>query len=338
MNHRFLVFTLLVLSACPLRADEAKQTAAVRAAIVKALPLIQKGAAGHRAQRTCFACHHQGIPILALTTARSRGFAIDEEDLQKHLRFINEFLDKNRANYLKGRGQGGQVDTAGYALWTLEMGGWKANPTTAAVAEYLLLYNKELDHWRLTSNRPPSEVSPFTTNYLAVRALQTFGTPEQRERVDERLPKIRAWLAKAPVKDTEDHVFRLWALKRVGAEPREILAASLELLKLQQDSGGWGQRTAMAPDAYATGTVLAVLHQAAELAPTDPAYQRGVRFLLTSQQDDGSWHVRSRSKPFQTYFESGFPHGKDQFISLAASAWATAALAWSLPPVEVSGP
>jgi hypothetical protein len=37
--------------------------------------------------------------------------------------------------------------------------------------------------------------------------------------------------------------------------------------------------------------------------------------------------VKSRSKPFQPYYESGFPHAKDQFISIAASGWATAALA-----------
>ena len=55
-------------------------------------------------------------------------------------------------------------------------------------------------------------------------------------------------------------------------------------------------------------------------------YQRGVKFLLGDQLEDGSWHVRSRSKPFQTYYESGFPHGKDQFISMHASSWATLAL------------
>jgi len=103
----------------------------IREAVTKALPLIQKGAAGHTEKRTCFACHNQGVPMLALTTARSRGLAIDEEELQKQLKFINTFLEKNRANYLKGQGQGGAVDTAGYALWTLELGGWKPNATTA---------------------------------------------------------------------------------------------------------------------------------------------------------------------------------------------------------------
>src|SRR5207302_7646882 len=113
-------------------------------------------------------CHNQAIPILALTTARSRGFPLRDEELQKHARFIADFLAKNRTNYLKGMGQGGQVDMAGYALWTLELAGWKPDRTTAAVAEYFLLYNHDLEHWRVTSNRPPSEASPFTANYLAV--------------------------------------------------------------------------------------------------------------------------------------------------------------------------
>jgi hypothetical protein len=46
---------------------------------------------------------------------------------------------------------------------------------------------------------------------------------------------------------------------------------------------------------------------------------------------DGTWLVKSRSHPFQTYFESGFPHGPDQFISVAASGWATAALVLACP-------
>ncbi|HEY2933306.1 MAG TPA: hypothetical protein VGK99_16315 [Acidobacteriota bacterium] len=60
---------------------------------------------------------------------------------------------------------------------------------------------------------------------------------------------------------------------------------------------------------------------------TDQVYRRGIRFLLNTQLEDGSWYVRSRSMPFQPFFESGFPHGHDQWISAAASNWATMALA-----------
>jgi hypothetical protein len=104
-----------------------------------------------------------------------------------------------------------------------------------------------------------------------------------------------------------------------------------ELVRSQREDGGWGQTDAMDSDAYATGSALVALHQAGGLPTGDPVYQRGVAYLLKTQRDDGSWLVHTRSKPFQTYYESGFPHGKDQFISMAASAWATAALALACP-------
>jgi hypothetical protein len=337
MTRRCLPVAAVLLSlAAPAAATEPSPTAKeVRAAVVRALPLIEKGAAGHKAQRTCFACHHQAIPLLAMTTARGRGVAVNEEEIQKHLLFIAKFLSTNRANYLKGRGQGGAVDTAGYALWTLEMGDWRHDKTTSAVAEYVLLYRKDLDHWLTTSNRPPSEVSPFTTTYLAVRGLQTFGTPEQKERIAKRLGQARTWLTKAPARDTEDRVFRLWALKRIGADAEQVRRAARELLKGQRPDGGWAQKGGMESDAYATGSALVALHRAGGLATDDPAYQRGLKYLLGTQREDGTWYVRSRSRPFQVYFESGFPHGKDQFISLAASGWATTALALALPAAEV---
>ncbi len=56
-----------------------------------------------------------------------------------------------------------------------------------------------------------------------------------------------------------------------------------------------------------------------------------MRYLVDTQLEDGSWHVVTRAKPFQTYFETGFPHGKDQFISIAASSWATLALVLTIP-------
>jgi hypothetical protein len=269
--------------------------------------------------------------MLAFTTARARGFAVRDEDLNKQTEFIAAFLERNRDDYREGRGQGGQVDTASYALLTLELGGWKPDATTEAVVEYLLLRDKDRDHWRTTSHRPPSEESDFTPTYLAIRALRRWGTDAQKERIARRIDTARGWLSKAKAADTEDRVFRLLALRAAGADDKEVRPAAEELLRAQRKDGGWGQTDAMDSDAYATGSALVALQQAGGLATSDPAYRRGVAFLLNSQQDDGSWLVRSRSKPFQTYYESGFPHGKDQFISMAASGWAATALALALP-------
>src|SRR4051812_937103 len=165
MRH-ILVNAILLTTALRASATEPSPKE-IRAAVEKALPLLQKGAAGHMANRTCFACHNQALPVLALTKARERGLPVDAAAVDKNLKFIADFLDRNRDNYRKGQGQGGAVDTAGYALWTLALGGWRSDQTTDAVSEYLLLYQKGKDHWQTATNRPPSETSPFTTSYLA---------------------------------------------------------------------------------------------------------------------------------------------------------------------------
>src|SRR5205085_6426501 len=140
--------------------------------------------------------------------------------------------------------------------------------------------------------------------YLSLRALRRWATPEQKDIVAKRIDAARGWLLKTPAKDTEDRVFRLWGLRAAGVDEKSLGQAVQELLRSQRPDGGWAQTPTMASDAYATGSALVVLHEAGGLATDDSAYRRGVAFLINGQQADGSWHVRSRSKPFQTYFES----------------------------------
>jgi hypothetical protein len=86
------------------------------------------------------------------------------------------------------------------------------------------------------------------------------------------------------------------------------------------------QSATLASDAYATGQALVALRESGVLKTSDTAYRKGAQFLIRTQLEDGSWYVRSRSITFQPYFESGFPHGHDQFISAAATNWAAMAL------------
>lgn len=337
-----LFATLGLAIACFVGAVRAADTAAhapttehIKAAIVKSLPLLTTAARGSMEKRErCFTCHNQGLPIMALATAQSRGFKIDTEELQKQLKFTADFLAKNQTNYVAGKGQGGQVDTAGYALWALENGGWKPDGTTAAVSEYLLRWQKELEHWRPQSRRPPTEQSLFTSTHAALRGMKSFGTPEQRERIGQRTEQVRAWLLKTPAQDTEDRVFRLRALHVAGAAEPDLRKAAQELLQTQRADGGWEQLADMQTDAYATSTAIVALHQTGALATTDEAYRKGLRYLLSKQLADGSWLVASRSKPIQSYFESGYPHGTNQFISISAASWATTALTLALPEVR----
>jgi N-acyl-D-amino-acid deacylase len=303
----------------------------VTGAITKALPLLVKGGRGHMDKRNCFGCHNQGAPILALTTARSRGFNVRREDVHDQLEFIDDFLSLKREEYRKGLSLGGKADTAGYALATLEWGGWKPNVTTETIVEFLLHYQADLSHWAPLNHRPPSQGSHFTTTYWGVRALRVWGTGKQKERIARRLEAVRGWLEEAPAFDTEDRVFRLRALQEVGVKGKMLDDAVQDLVRTQHDDGGWGQLDELRSDAYATATALVALHQSRGRATNDKVYQRGVAWLLKNQRADGTWLVHTRSRPLQKYFESGFPHGKHQFISMAATGWAVTALALTIP-------
>jgi hypothetical protein len=176
-------------------------------------------------ERQCFSCHNQGIPILALTTARDRGFAVRSEDVRNQLEYIVEHVGRDLANTRKNKDQSVSANRAGSALATLEHGGWKADATTEGLVEYLLEYNKDLDHWAPIHDRPPSQGSHFGATYFALRGLRAWGMAAQKERIAKRTALVRGWLLKAKPQDTEDHVSRLHALHEVGVQGKVLQEA-----------------------------------------------------------------------------------------------------------------
>ena len=72
--------------------------------------------------------------------------------------------------------------------------------------------------------------------------------------------------------------------------------------------------------------------EGADMPSAHRAYQRGVAYLLRTQEHDGSWFVHKRAASINPYFESGFPHGLHQFSSFAGTAWATMALMYAAEP------
>lgn len=317
----------------PPEVNDVKPTQAnLRAAVERALPLLWKGMDGYNAKRDCFACHHHAVPLLAITTAHTGGFEADRKKLDEQAAFISDHFEGMRERLEKGNGPGpgpvgGGPDNTSYALFAFDLLGVEPNKTTAAVAEYTLGADAKSDHWVTRGSRPPSEMSDFTTTALALRGVRKYTPETKKGQAAKRVEAARDWLLKAKPKDTEDRAFRLIGLKAAGAKADDITAAVKDLLSTQEKDGGWAQTDRLFSDAYATGLALYALHTAGGVKADDPAYVRGLAFLLGTQQDDGSWHVRTRSRPVQKYFETGFPHGKDQFISCAATGWATTALA-----------
>ncbi len=330
---------LLLLMMCSASVDVAvtnavdmDRTQQIKTAVQKAVPWLQKGAAGSNAHSKCFTCHNHGMPIIALTEAASHGLAVDSTVLTSLVDHTTSFLKSGQERYREGKGQGGQVLTAGYALWALSANGHEPDNVTAAVVSYVQNNQAGKSHWTKSGRRPPSDGNRFTVTYTALRALHDYGSDNDKTLREKRFVAARKWLEETPSKETEDAVFRLKALRLLKSEVADAVA--LELLSQQRKDGGWAQKADMKSDAYATGSALATLLSEGQVPKDDARVINGVTYLLDAQQDDGTWHVVTRADGFQPYYESGFPYGKDQFISMAASSWAVIALLRSIDSAD----
>ncbi|MBL8866189.1 MAG: hypothetical protein JNK93_11580 [Planctomycetia bacterium] len=300
---------------------------AVRAAVGRALPPLQRAASVHAEERTCFGCHNQAYPMLAFASAKRLGFDLDPAFVREQVKHLRGFIADHRKDWAEKKGTGGQVDTAGWLLATLGAAGEKPDDDTRSIANYVLARHADKPSWTVSSNRPPTQASSFTTSWLAVRSLKEWGADGAKDAIVKRIGSAREWALQTPAKDTEDRVYRLRILKDAGASNADVAAAAKDLLGLQRADGGWAQLPKMASDPYATATALAALAEAGGVSPTAREYRDGVRFLLRTQTSDGTWHVTARAKPIQPYYEGGYPYGKDQFLSSTAASWAVIALA-----------
>jgi ankyrin repeat protein len=299
----------------------------VARAVAASLPLLVKSNLTFFAKSTerCISCHHQSLPAIVFAAAEDRGFAVDRKASRELVDETLRIMSPRRERILQGMGVPDQLDP-GYLLWGLAAAGKGRDDVTDALVHYLTNHQERDGRWETTFFRPPMNDSPFTATAVSLLALKKFAPKGRAEEMSRRVSRARDWLLSASARTTEDKTFRLLGLVWAGARRADIDRAVEVLLKEQRPDGGWAQRSSMASDAYATGQVLFALHQSGVASLHQKSFRRGIRYLLDTQLQDGSWFVESRSLPIQPYFETGFPHGRSQFISCAATSWATLAL------------
>ncbi len=149
---------------------------------------------------------------------------------------------------------------------------------------------------------------------------------------DQRIARAKRWLRSYRAQSTEERALQLLGLLWAGNHSSDLSRLAKALLQEQRADGGWAQIPTLDSDPYATGLSLYALYHVEALKASDPAYQRGVKFLLKNQCDDGSWLVHTRASPVQVAIHGVFSHGRDQWISSAATSWSTMALMLASEP------
>ena len=303
-----------------------KPAGSVRAAVERAIPPLQRCDAAFLERAGCVSCHNNSLTAMTVAEARSRGFRVNEEIASSQLKKIAAFLQDNSERGLENEGIPGGIDTVSYVLLGMAAEKYPSDAITDVWARYAKNSQSPDGRFKCRTVRPPLETSDFQVTAATIRSLLVYAPKSHQTEYRRAVERAIRWLERAEPASTEDHVFQILGLRWGGGSRETIRKSASQLLALQRSDGGWGQIPALASDAYATGQALVALRESGIIAPGDAQYQRGVRYLVHSQMEDGSWLVRTRSPSFQPYFDSDFPHGYDQFISAAASNWAVMAL------------
>jgi ankyrin repeat protein len=299
--------------------------ASSRQAVERNLPLLRTGSARMLTDGGCIACHAQPMLTMTLATAKSRGWAVEVDDAA--LTQVKQHINGALQGMLQFYAAGGAPQAELYDVMAMNAAGVPANVSTDALVYYLVSTQQPEGFWHrpASPNRAPIQDGDLSRTAQAVLALAMYPTPARKTDVSASVGRAADWLSRQTPISTEERVMQLLALQSAGRPPAPNDARIKALLAQQRPDGGWPQTPHLASDAYGTGQALYALSQL-EVPTTNAAVQKGIAFLLRTQAEDGTWHVATRAMPIQPYFESGFPYGREQWISYSATAWADMAL------------
>lgn len=341
------VLYIIALCAAVSGSSLAVESNDVESAARRGLARVKQAASDWQTHKTCFSCHHQTLPMLAAVEAERVGFPLDKAWLKSQADTTLKYFEERIEDMDEGDHVPGGAATTGFGFWALQLDQRPSDKTTTSMVTYLLQVQgvsrlrddkkgtpppeARDGHWQASCRRAPMQASLIGDTVLVLIGLKQYATPEQAARANAACVKAEQWLAKAPLRDQQDRLWRFWGLHHLGGEETLKTSTLAAILAEQRDDGGWAETKERQSDAYSTGQTLFMLLKTGTAA-NHPAVIRARDYLLKTQHADGSWlaesHVKNKAQP---YFENGDPHGEHQFLSTAATAWAVAGLVQLLP-------
>src|SRR5258705_3430907 len=267
-------------------AAEDLSPATLRAAAQKALDLLEKTSPTFVKKGGCNSCHAQMLPAAAQAFARSRGIPTGETLAQLPAE-VSEATAERYVEYAIGGGGG--IASLSFELFAASMAHHPADARIRAKIYFIKGMQQPEGNWRGGGSRPPLTFDDFTTTAFMIRALSTYAPASETTDTAARVDRAKAWLLSAKPERTQERAFHVLGLTWSRADRASIGSAVRGLQALQRAERGWCQLPAMTADAYATGIALYALYEAGVTAGDD-VYRKGLKYLLSTQAPDGTWH------------------------------------------------
>jgi len=331
----FILFlsALITLAAITLSWDHPVPTreAQVKESVTRSLTLLQNSSLVFMRKGGCLSCHHEMFTSMACQVADKKGLHFDAHYRTQRV----HMLDSLRKEYAPSYNTfGGEPLGLGipYFLLNLHAEKFPPSPITDGIVDYLINIARPDGSFIPETARPPFSSGIFHPTAVSIHSIRLYAPPTKKMLVDSLTAKTRHWMLTHTPSTHQELVFQLLGLYWCDAAQEDIRAVAEKLKSLQHSDGSWSELPTLPGSAYGTGESLYALYECGIFHRDDPAFQRGVDFLLRTQDADGAWIQVSRTFPTQPFFNSDFPpYDENQFISAFATSWASLALVNALP-------
>jgi hypothetical protein len=278
----------------------------VRAAVAKSLTHLEQSSAAWRTERKCVSCHQVPFTIWAQSEARARGFAVDAAKSADLADWSFHFCTTN-----EDKGQ----KTGGFHLTMVDMvlAQTAVSPKDSTLKAYALFETlfakrqREDGSWRegnqilvTGGQREADEVDTMWT-LLAIREMEKLGDKlpsGTRKGLATERAKGLAFLKNAKPGRRIDWLALRILIAREHGTTEETASFVKQLRGEQNPDGGWGFVRGGPSYPQVTGECLYSLGSLG-LGGDDLTVRRAWKYLVATQQNDGTWWALSR-KMFNT--------------------------------------
>lgn len=318
-----LSIAVVLITAFPAEGGEVARPVEVeiRTAVERSIPYIEKQGVSWMETKNCVSCHRTGTMTWSLAAAKEKGFTVSDQ-LDEWLEWsLNSSLETNDKGNLVGAGNKEGLVQLMMARTLVES--TEARRESFARFAEIIQKDQEADgSWKPGGQLPfqkrsKEETAAVTTIWLTLALVDHGSTRKDSAFVTKALESIQS--------DETATSTEWYAVRLLLAHQLEDQQSSTEIVRklqsYQQEDGGWGWLVNEKSDALGTSLALYALLQAG--CGDQNMIPRGIRFLIDSQREDGSWPVHGTKEKKRNSVE--------ETATYWGTTWAVIALAKSLP-------
>ncbi|MEW6282684.1 MAG: PA14 domain-containing protein, partial [Candidatus Eremiobacterota bacterium] len=243
-------------------------------------------------EHRCMGCHVQGQALMGLSLATRNEYRVDPGPAARLASFVAGDVRGEKGFAFSHGDLVSSVQYVGLGLahdrQNLDL---PASESQARLARWLA--ERQSKDGSLHNDRvePPIEQGDIMVTANSLLVLRQAGEFAADARLRQASARAADYLLEAVPETTQDRCHRILGLaigRPEGAE--DALRGEVSALwDLQRPDGGWSERPGLErSNGFATGQVLYAL-KVAGVSVSDARFQRGVKFLVDSQQVFGSW-------------------------------------------------